>query len=183
MITVFEEIDIVEAINSDSIHIRRLDKDDAKFFYYSLLDKKITNYLSLGPLKSLEHAKKLVKSYIKLWEQYQQFNYIITCDSNKLGSISLWNVSYLHKRAEVGIWILPKYWDQGFGKKSIELIKVIAYQHLHLHRLESHIAIENLRSIEMFKSCGFKEEGLLKDYLYLRGEFLDAKVLSHLKNT
>ena len=182
VITVFEGIDVVEVIKSDSIHLRQLRKDDAKFFYESLLDKKITDYLSLGPLKSLEHAKRLVKNYIKSWEQYQQFNYIINHDSTKVGSISLWNVSWLHKRAELGIWILPKYWEKGFGKESIELIKIIAYNHLHLNRLESHIAIENIRSIKMFKSCGFKEEGLLKEYLNLRGEFQDAKILSHLKH-
>ena len=179
-----EEIDIVEEIKSDLIHLRRLNKDDSNFFYKSLLNKKITDYLSLGPLNSLDHAKRLVKSYIKSWEQYQQFNYIINhVDSKKLGSISLWNLSWLHQRAEVGIWILPKYWEKGFGKKSIELIKIIAYQHLHLNRLESHIAIQNVRSIEMFKSCGFKEEGLLKEYLNLRGEFVDAKILGHLKNS
>lgn len=183
MITVFEEIDIVEAISSESIHLRRLKKDDANFFYKSLLDPQITDYLSLGPLKSLDHAKRLVKSYVKSWELYQQFNYIVNYDSNKAGSISLWNVSWLHRRAEVGIWILPKYWDHGFGKKSIELIKIIAYQHLHLNRLESHIAIENLRSIQMFKSCGFKEEGVLKEYLNFGGEFQDAMILSHLKNS
>ena len=75
MITVFEEIDIVEAINSDSIHLRQLKKDDAKFFYEALLDKKITDYLSLGPLRSLDHAKKLVKSYTRSWEQYQPVSY------------------------------------------------------------------------------------------------------------
>lgn len=179
----FEEIEIVEAIDSDSIYLRRLKKDDAKFFYKSLLDRQITDYLSLGPLKSLDHAKRLIKSYIKSWEQYQQFNYIINYDSNKAGAISLWNISWLHKRAEVGIWLLPKYWDQGLGKKSMELIKIIAYKHLHLNRLESHIAIENIRSIKMFKSCGFIEEGVLKEYLNLRGDFQDAMILGHLKNT
>jgi RimJ/RimL family protein N-acetyltransferase len=183
VINLVKEIEVVEAISDDSINLRRLTKKDAKFFYKSLLNEKVTNYLSLGPLHSMDHAKKLIKSYIKYWDQYQQFNYIINSNFNKLGSISLWNLSWVHRRAEVGIWILPKYWNQGFGKKSIDLIKKIAYNHLFLNRLESHIAIENKRSIKMFKSCGFKEEGILREYLNLQGKFQDALILGHLKNS
>jgi RimJ/RimL family protein N-acetyltransferase len=146
------------------------------------LNEEITNFLALGPLHSVDHAKKLIKNYIKYWDRYQQFNYVISDDTNKLGSISLWNISWLHQRAEVGIWILPMYWNQGFGKRTIELIKIIAFNHLHLNRLESHIAIENKRSIQMFKACGFKEEGILKEYLHLNGIFQDAMILSHLKS-
>ena len=182
MIILFKEIEVVETISDELINLRRLSKDDAKFFYENLLNEQITNYLALGPLHSIDHAKKLLKTYMKYWDHYQQFNYIIKSNLNKIGSISLWNISWLHQRAEVGIWILPKYWNQGFGKRSIELIKIIAYNHLLLNRLESHIAIENKRSIKMFKSCGFKEEGILKQYLNLNGKFQDAMILSHLKN-
>ena len=182
MINLVKEVEVVEAISDDSISLRRLTKEDAKFFYESLKNEEITYYLALGPLHSIDHAKKLIKNYIKYWEQYQQFNFIIKNNTSKLGSISLWNISWLHQRAEVGIWILPEYWAQGFGKRSIELIKIIAYNHLFLNRLESHIAIQNNRSIKMFKSCGFKEEGILKEYLKLNGRFQDAIILSHLKH-
>ena len=177
-----KEIEVVEAISDDTINLRRLTKEDAKFFYESLLNEEITNFLALGPLHSIDHAKKLIKSYIKYWEQYQQFNYIIKNNTIKLGSISLWNISWLHQRAEVGIWILPEYWNQGFGKRSLELIKIIAFNHLFLNRLESHVAIQNNRSIKMFKSSGFKEEGVLKEYLNLKGRFQDAMLLRHLKH-
>lgn len=182
MTILVKEIEIIETISDGSLNLRRLTKEDTKFFYESLLNKEITNYLALGPLNSVDHAKKLIKNYIKYWDRYQQFNYIIKSDTNKLGSISLWSISWLHQRAEVGIWILPKYWNQGFGKRTIELIKIIAFIHLHLNRLESHIAIKNKRSIQMFKACGFKEEGILKEYLHLNGKFQDAMILSHLKS-
>ena len=101
---------------------------------------------------------------------------------NSCGSVSLWNVSWLHKRAEVGIWIIPIYWNQGIGKISIDMIKTIAFLHLKLNRLEAHIAVENDRSLKLFKKCGFVEEGTLKKYLNLNGKFHDAKILACLNN-
>ncbi|MHA1457052.1 MAG: GNAT family N-acetyltransferase [Promethearchaeota archaeon] len=100
----------------------------------------------------------------------------------KIGSVSLWNISWLHRRAEIGIWLLPKYWKFGYGKKAVNLIKIIGYNHLNLNRIEAHVAIKNVNSIKMFKSCDFEEEGILRQYLNLNGMFQDAIVLSCMRS-
>lgn len=174
--------EIIEEINNGELYLKKISKEDISFFYKSLQKKEITNYLSLGPLKSLFHSNKLIKDYLKLWDNGTQFNYIIELKEGKyqtkIGSISLWNVSWLHRRAEIGIWLVPSYFNRGFAKKSIALIKLIGFNHLKLNRLEAHIAVENSRSIHLFKKCGFVEEGVLKEYLNLQGVFHDAYVLS-----
>jgi [ribosomal protein S5]-alanine N-acetyltransferase len=88
----------------------------------------------------------------------------------------------LHRRAEVGIWLLPKYWNFGYGKRSVNLIKIIGFNHLKFNRIEAHVAIKNINSIKMFKSCNFEEEGILRQYLNLKGIYQDAMVLSCIKN-
>ncbi|MFW9938104.1 MAG: GNAT family N-acetyltransferase [Candidatus Thorarchaeota archaeon] len=181
----FYDIDIIEEISDNNLYLRKLSKEDIHFFYESLQDENMTSYLSLGPLRSLEHSKRLIKNYLKSWEKYLQFNYLIEIrDSEKIkkiGSVSLWNISWLHRRAEIGIWLLPEYWEKGFGKKTLNLIKNVAFYHLKLHRIEAHIAVENERSIKTFKNSEFKEEGILKEYLNLNGTYHDALILACLK--
>ena len=180
-----EDIEIVEEINDGNLFLRKVSKDDITFFYNSLKDKDMINYLSLGPLRSLEHSKRLIKSYLKTWDKFLQFNYIIELRDNssvkKIGSVSLWAINWHHLRSGVGIWILPKYWEHGLGSKTIVLIKNIAFNHLNLNRIEAYIAIQNERSINMFKSCEFIEEGTLKDYLKINGKFQDALIVACLK--
>ena len=101
---------------------------------------------------------------------------------HKIGSISLWNLNWRHNRANIGIWITPSYWNRKLGKKALALIKIIAFNHLKLNRLEAHIAIGNENSIQLFKRCGFKEEGVLKQYLNFKKTFHDAFVLACLKD-
>lgn len=177
-----EKEEIVEEINDGDLYLRKITLDDAYFFYNSLNDDKMTENLSLGPLLSLTYSKQLIKDQLKFWEKRLQFNYIIEQRednrNNKLGSISLWNFNWQHFRAEIGVWLVPMYWKRGFGTKAVELIKNIGLFHLQLHRLEAHAAVENLRSIGLFKKCGFIEEGRLKDYLNFRGTFHDAVVLA-----
>ena len=180
-----EDIEIVEEINDGNLFLRKVSKDDIIFFFHSLKDKDMINYLSLGPLRSLEHSKRLIKSYLKTWDKFLQFNYIIELRDNrsvkKIGSVSLWAINWHHLRSEVGIWIIPEYWERGFGSKTIVLIKNIAFNHLNLNRIEAYIAIQNERSINMFKRCEFIEEGTLKDYLKINGKFQDALIIACLK--
>ncbi len=179
------DTNIVEEINDGNLFLRKISKEDNHFFYKSLNDKNITDYLSLGPLRSLDHSKSLIKNYLKYWDKYIQFNYIIEFREGskplKIGSVSLWSLSWQHKRAEVGIWLTPNYWEKGFGKSTLEMIKKIAFFHLKLNRLQAHIALKNTRSINTFKNSGFREEGILKEYLNLNGHFHDAIILACLK--
>ena len=176
--------EIIEEINDQKLYLRKISLGDSEFFFTSLKEEAVSKFLSLGPLTSKEHSKKLLKNYLKYWNKNTQFNYIIEIknDDNikKIGSISIWNISWLHKRAEIGIWINPKYWSMGFSKKALNMIKYVASNHLNLNRLEAHIAVDNQKSINLFVKCGFIKEGILKAYLNLKGNYHDAVILAHI---
>lgn len=178
---------VVEEINEEDLYLRKIYKGDVEFLFDSLRKQEINQYLSLGPLSSLEHSKRLVENYLQSWKKYNQFNYIIEIKKGntrkKIGSISLWNLNWLHNRAEVGVWLAnPKYFNMGIGTRAVNLIKNVGFIHLNLNRIEAHTAIENVSSIKLFKKCGFVEEGILKKYIRLQGEYHDAVVLACLKN-
>ena len=180
-----EHSEIIEEINDGNLFLRRITKDDGEFVFRSLNDKNLTTYLSLGPLKTLEHSKRLIKGYLRYWDNKLQFNYILEMQEvkkEKIGSISLWNINWQHFRAQIGIWLIPSYWGKGLGEKSINLIKNIAFNHLKINRLEAYIAKENIKSIVLFEKCGFKEEGKLKQYLNFQGKYHDAIIVACLKN-
>jgi RimJ/RimL family protein N-acetyltransferase len=180
-----ERAKFVEEINDGILFLRKISKDDIDFVFKSLNKKNLTTYLSLGPLKTLEHSKRLIKGYIKYWDNYLQFNYIIEIhedDIVKIGSISLWNVNWQHLRAQVGIWLIPSFWSKGFAEKSINLIKNIAFHHLKLNRIEAYIAIENEKSINLFEKCGFQKEGMLNQYLNFQGIFYNAVIMALLRD-
>ena len=179
------DAEIIEEINDGEIILKKISKQDADFLYGGLNEKGITEYLSLEPLKTKDNSKRLIRSYLKFWDNFTQYNYIIVLQGNnnvKIGSVILWNVNWRHMRSEIGIWIIPSYWSKGLGKRSLNLIKKIAFNHLKLNRLEAHIATANLTSISLFKKSEFQVEGTLKKYLNLNGKYHDALLLACLKN-
>ncbi|MHA1723656.1 MAG: GNAT family N-acetyltransferase [Promethearchaeota archaeon] len=177
------DIEILEEIAEKPLILRKIKKKDLHFFQESLKDKQVTRYLSMGPVFSKERIKKLIHEYIKEWNKGHQFNYIIELakeEIKRIGLVNLWNISWHHRRAEIGIWVIPNYQNKGYGTRALELVKLIAFQHLKLHRLEAHVATKNEISLKLFKKSGFVEEGVLRHYLNLRGIFHDAVVLSFL---
>ncbi len=177
-------VKLVEEISDGNLFLRKISKNDIDFVFESLNDDRITAYLSMEPLKTLEQSKRLIKSYLNYWNVKIQFNYIIElleADKVKIGSASLWSISWQHYRAQIGIWLIHSFWDKGFGEKSLNLIKNIAFNHLKLNRLEAYIAIENKRSQYLFEKCGFKEEGTLRQYLNFQGKYHDAVILACIK--
>ena len=181
----FYNLEIVDEINDGNLYLRKVKKNDAKFFYSSLNEKNLIAYLSLGSLATMEDSKRLIRKYLRFWNNYAQYNYVIEIRESsieRIGTVNLWNLNWKHKRGEVGIWIIPSCWNKGYGKKALNLIKNIGFIHLKLNRLEAHIALENKRSIFLFKKCEFKEEGRLRQYLNFQGIYHDTLVLACLKN-
>jgi RimJ/RimL family protein N-acetyltransferase len=176
---------IIEEINDGNLCLRKISKDDTEFVFNSLNNKELITYLALGPLETYEHSKRLIKGYLRYWNSSLQYNYIIELQKGgvkvKIGSISLWNVNWQHQRAQIGIWLIPSFWNKGLGEKSLNLLKNIAFNHLKINRLEAYIAIENKKSIYLFERCGFIEEGRLREYLRFHGSFHDAVIMTCLK--
>ncbi|MFX0005638.1 MAG: GNAT family N-acetyltransferase [Promethearchaeota archaeon] len=175
---------IIEEINDGNLYLRKISKEDIEFVFDSLNNKELITYLALGPLETYEHSKRLIKGYLRYWNSNLQYNYIIELHEGvkiKIGSISLWNVNWQHQRAQIGIWLIPSFWNKGLGEKSLILLKNIAFNHLKINRLEAYIAVENTKSIFLFKKCGFIQEGRLREYLRFHGSFHDALIMTCLK--
>jgi RimJ/RimL family protein N-acetyltransferase len=181
----FDDLEIIEEINDGSLYLRKVKKKDAEFFYTSLNEKSLIAYLSLGPLTTIEESKRLIRKYLRFWDNYAQYNYVIEIRESsikRVGAVNLWNLNWKHSRGEIGIWIIPSCWNKGFGRKAIILIKYISFFHLKLNRLEAHIALENENSVHLFKKCGFRKEGVLKQFLKFGDKFQDAFVLACLRD-
>ncbi|MGV9206301.1 MAG: GNAT family N-acetyltransferase [Promethearchaeia archaeon] len=175
--------EIVEEISDKDFYLRKISQKDAQFFLESLQESNTVKYLSLGPLKNLKKTHNLIRGYLYQWEKHKQFNYIIEkrIDNEqyvKLGSTSLWNISWNHKRADIGIWLNLSHQNKGYGKKAIDLLKIIAFIHLKLHRLQAYVANPNKNSLNLFKRCNFTEEAILHDYLFFNNQFHDATLFS-----
>lgn len=101
-----------------------------------------------------------------------QFIMIEKWNRRPIGSVYLQDIDMKNKKAEFGIFIgEDKLTNKGFGTEAAERIIKYAFDEIELHRLYLRVYEDNLRAISSYLKVGFKREALLKDDVYVNGEF------------
>jgi len=71
-----------------------------------------------------------------------------------------------------------EYQDRGYGTDAVRTILRFAFDEMNLNRVWLHVHEDNARGIAVYRKCGFREEGRLRDVLLWDGVFHDAIVMS-----
>ena len=95
--------------------------------------------------------------------------------SHARGVIDLFDLSPAHRRAAVGIALLPEARGQGLGRAALTLLCDYAATALQLHQLHAAVAADNAASLRLFRGIGFETVGTRPQWLLgLGGRWLDV---------
>jgi ribosomal-protein-alanine N-acetyltransferase len=97
-----------------------------------------------------------------------------------IGEIGLVGISWPNRRAGVSVLVLPGSRRAGVGREAIELLVGWAHGELGLHRIQLHTLPENTPMQRLAEAAGFVREGVLRDYTFERGRFVDNVVYARL---
>jgi len=123
-------------------------------------------------------SKYLKNAHQDIYEA-KQLRLVITrqSDSMIIGLIDLFDFNPQHQRAGIGILILNKFQREGYASSTLELFLKYAFEHLDLHQLYADIPVSNVKSLELFSKMNFEEIGTQKDWIKVKGKFVDVKKL------
>ena len=117
------------------------------------------------------------------WQLNHDFTYtIMLFDNTILGQISLYNVSFTHYRAEVGIWLGQPYHSKGYGLQALKILRNFAFNEFLMNRLQAHMFTHNPASQKLFERANFQKEGILRQFVKKKDEFIDVYSYSCLKS-
>jgi ribosomal-protein-alanine N-acetyltransferase len=130
--------------------------------------------------KTLEETAAQLEWYDKNWQSGTGINWKIESKETgeSIGVISVYFYKPEHKKAEIGYWILPRYWRQGIASEVMQ--PVIDYWKTvkGLRRLEAFIEEENISSIKLLEKSGFAYEGTMRDCEIKFGRFINLHIYS-----
>lgn len=85
--------------------------------------------------------------------------------------------SRLSHRGSLGMGLLPDYRGQGIGTRLLQ--KVIEKARVSgLEKIELNVYTQNKSAIALYKNLGFEEEGLVKKYRRLEGQYFDCLIMA-----
>ena len=134
----------------------------------------------------------LPQSYDRSVAEYEQqvakggrdgTSFAIEADNEMIGQCALFNVDTAAHTCELGITIGDaNYWGRGYGRESVILLLVYAFQHLNYRKVWLHVHAANERAVRSYLSCGFVVEGRLREHVWSNGGYDDLLVMGMLRS-
>src|SRR5436190_9017288 len=94
----------------------------------------------------------------------------------KIGVIAYYFHKLEHKKAEVGFWIFPQYWNKGIATEVLKAVIDYCQQQKDIHRLEAFVEEGNAASSKVLEKVGFIYEGTMRDCEIKNGKFVSLLI-------
>jgi RimJ/RimL family protein N-acetyltransferase len=95
-----------------------------------------------------------------------------------LGNCGIEKIHWPAKHGRLSITIgNKKERGKGHGFRTVNLLLDRAFNEHGLHKIFLIVTIGNQRGVNLFKKCGFVEEGTLKDHYVIEGKFVDMYMM------
>ena len=157
-------------IRGNKVLLRAIEFEDMEFLRNMLNDEEMEHNV-VGwsfPVSKYEQQK---------WFENQIQNkvnirFIIEVDGKPIGLATLTNIDWKNRKACHGIKLYSnEVKGKGYGTDAVFAVMKYAFEELQLNRLYSTILDYNVASRNLYKKCGWKEEGVIRDSVYKKNQF------------
>ena len=157
----------------ERIYLSPMCIEDAEKYVEWFSDFKMTDGVgSSSRVMNVENEKK----YIQATLENNELNFaIINLENDELiGNCSIKNISYLHRIAELGIFIgIEANRNKGYGAEVLNLLLDYGFNYLNMNNIMLNVKSFNERAIACYKKVGFKEFGRRRESYFLNGKYYD----------
>ncbi|MGN4127454.1 GNAT family N-acetyltransferase [Lysinibacillus sphaericus] len=170
----------VVSIQGGKCYVRTFQEKDAQNLS-GLVSRNKYFWSTYEPLQRPEYYtvdaqyKKILES-LYLMDSKREFSFGIyeQGTNNLIGHIALYAVKRLpYSSAFVGYAMDEIYIGKGIVTEAVDLVVRFAFEQIGLHRVEAYVSTQNNASIRVLEKSGFQREGLLRQLLYINGQWVD----------
>ena len=174
---------IFPVLKTERLVCRQITKDDAPILHEYWSDQDVTRYFSLEPFKTIEETMEMIALLNNMPGSDQGIRWAVTRAENSrvIGTCGFHNHKPEHFRAEMGYELGRPYWGQGLMTEAIGAILAYGFSTSGFNRVEAFVNNGNKRSTRLLEKNGFHLDGLLRQYEFNRGQFVDQYCYSLLK--
>lgn len=158
--------------------LREIDSSDIDNVFRGLSNPDVIKHYGVS-FHSLEETKEQMEWFA---DNKQKWFAICSIDNKEFyGAGGLNDISKEHKKAEIGLWLLPEHWGKGIMKDAMPLICNYGFDKLELHRIEGFVDSENKNCKRAMSKLDFELEGTMRDCEIKNDKFISVDIYSKIK--
>jgi RimJ/RimL family protein N-acetyltransferase len=163
------------------VHIRALEKEDLDLLVEWRNDPQIAKgFFNTFPLTHAGQAR--------WFDQYlecgNELLFIIEDEQRTpIGTIGFSQIDFKNQRAELGRLLIgsQSHTGKGYAKHAVLWAEDFGFDELNLNRIFLRVLADNVRAVELYKRCGFRQEGLLRMDHFSQGRWHDVLIMGVLR--
>ena len=166
-----------KSIQTDRLVLRAIENSDIQNIFKGLSNAQAIQHYGVS-FDTLEATKEQMQWYAKP----QQCWWVI-CDRETeqfYGAGGLNDIATTHKKAEIGLWLLPQFWGNGIMKEAMPLICIYGFEQLGLHRIEGFVDADNQNCKNAMAKLDFEHEGTMRDCEIKDGNYISVDIYAKL---
>lgn len=170
-------------IETERLLLRKITLNDASDMFEYGSDPQVSEYTTWSTHTSIEDTKYFIRSLLKMYKRRELVDWGIVHKAEKkfIGTCGYVEWSMTHSRAEMGYAISRKYWNQGYMSEAVNAIMEFGFREMLLNRIQAKCKVSNIGSARVMEKVGMQLEGILRQQIFVKGEYWDLKIYSILR--
>jgi len=172
----------IEKIITERLILRKIEQSDAPSVLKGLSNDELTKYMLIR-YYNLSEVQEQMDYYANHFKNKTGAYWLIELKNNHtpIGVIGINDIHYSNKKCELGYWLYPEFWNNGYIVEAAKNVIDFCFDKLQLNRIEADVETENTASISIMKKLGFIHEGTLREYEMNNGNLIDLMKFALLK--
>src|SRR6185369_730250 len=163
---------------TEHLTLRSITEHDAEGLHEAYGDADVMRHWDLPPSVDVSQTVERIRASAEADARGHGMWAIQTRAGRFVGAINYHAHNEHQRRLALGWIVVPSLWRQGIMTEAAPPVISHCFTCLNAHRIEARIEPENLSSRRLAAKLSFTEEGLLRDWLYVAGEFRSVVMYS-----
>lgn len=170
-------------LETKRLFLRPLQMRDARDVYAYASDPEVARYVLWEPHASLSETRSYLRCMRSLYRRGLPASWAVVLreTGRVIGTVGFMWYSAQNRSAEVGYSFSREYWNRGFATEALRAVLASAFACLPLNRLEAQHDLRNPASGRVMQKCGMRMEGVLRQRILNKEEFVDVALWSLLR--
>ncbi len=142
-------------LKTERLVLRVLELNDAIAIQSLRSDARVNEFLDRPATNNLDEAVAFIKKIQKGIEQGESMYWVITHNSELIGTICLWNLDFENDVAELGYELMPDAQGKGFMNEAIKAVIDFAFNMMCVKTITAFPKQGNVKSIQVLEKNNF----------------------------
>ena len=171
-------------LETEDLVLRKPAMKDAKDIFAYASDPEVSRYVLWEPHRSIGETRSFIRYLRSLSRSGCPTSWAVTLkETGKvIGTMGFIWYSDVNRSAELGYSFSREYWNHGYATQALKAVVDASFRCLPVNRLEAQHDVRNPASGRVMEKCGLRQEGVLRDRILNKGEFVDVALYALLRS-